>query len=307
MNYCIVGIGRHAKTRVIPSIINSKANLIATVSSQKNNFVVPNYKSLNCAIKNLPKNTIFYLCTPYFIRQKQIIFCLKNSFNVISEKPIFTELKYLNKSLFFLKHKKLFLYENLIYENTLAYQKLIKIYKNQKDKIIRINLNFLIPSFPKKTFRDRYKIDKNIVYDIGCYPISLLTKLNFNLNIFKLSFTRSKSNKNILIFNLFRKSLRIKIRIGLSSKYQNNVQFHEYKKKYLINYFFYGLSKRKTIKTKVNNQLVKKDIYNDKNSFNNLFAKDKKYYKSNMKNFDKYNDQNIRYLKKFLNLVNASN
>lgn len=307
MNYCIVGLGRHATRRVIPSILESKSKLIATVSTRNNNIQnVPNFKNLSIAFKKLPKNTIFYLCAPLSVRQKQIINCLKNSYNVISEKPIFIEIKYLNESLTYIKQKRLFLYEHLIYVNSIAYEKFLSLYQSKKNQIHKINLNFLIPSFPKNTFRDQYSLEENIIYDIGCYPISFLGNLKLNLNDYKLSFKRSNSNKKLLIFIFDNEFLKIKIKIGISKIYQNNLEVFYSKNKVLFNYFFYGLSQKKNQKFFFDNKLVKNKSYLDRNSFIFLFNQKASFFKNNKKCLQK-NYQSIVFLKKFLKLVNTSN
>lgn len=307
MNYCIVGLGRHATHRVIPSILESKSKLIATVSTRHNNIQnVPNFKNLSIAFKKLPQNTIFYLCTPLSVRQKQIINCLKNSYNVISEKPIFIEIKYLKKSLTYIKQNKLFLYEHLIYVNSIAYEKFLKFYQSKKNQISKIHLNFLIPSFPKNTFRDQYSIEENIIYDIGCYPISFLGKLKLNLNDYKLSFKRSKSNEKLLIFIFENEFLKIKIRIGISKIYQNNLEVFYSRNKVLFNYFFYGLSQKKSQKFFSDNKLINYKNYLDRNSFTFLFNQKADFFR-NIRRCSEKNFQSIIFLKKLLELVNTSN
>ena len=65
-NYCIVGIGNHAKSKLIPSIMKSGKKIVGIVSRTNKTSLrkYKRFKYIDKAIKNLPENTIFVLSTP---------------------------------------------------------------------------------------------------------------------------------------------------------------------------------------------------------------------------------------------------
>ena len=65
-NYCVVGIGNHAFSKLIPSIVKSGKKIIGIVSRSNNLYVrkYKRFKYLDQAINLLPKNTIFVVSTP---------------------------------------------------------------------------------------------------------------------------------------------------------------------------------------------------------------------------------------------------
>lgn len=309
MNFCIVGIGNHAVKRIIPSLLLSRGKLIATVSSKKNidNFNVKNFSNLKLALKNLNKDTVIYLCTPPAIRSNQIVFCLKNSFSVISEKPMIYSLNQYQQFIALLKeNKNLFLIENFMYLNSVTFKKFKKLYESSKKTISKININFKIPHFPENTYRDNYNINENIIFDIGCYPISLLANLNIpieSLNFVKKNYS---NKKKIFQFHTVYEDILININIGVGVKYQNNVNIIYKNKKLSFNYFFYGLKREKKVISYLKNKNKEYFLYNDIDAFKYLFEKNKSFF-MNKKDQSIFLSSNIyRCLSKLLLLVNGS-
>ena len=88
---CIVGLGSHAKNKIIPAIKLINSSQLAVVTSQKdfsdNNVRI--FENVNEAISNLEKDYIFYISTPpssHFEIAKNLMI---NKFNCLIEKPIF--------------------------------------------------------------------------------------------------------------------------------------------------------------------------------------------------------------------------
>ena len=74
--FCIVGYGRHAKTKLIPSILINKKNKIEVVSSKMLHLSkIKVHKNLNKALKEVKPSTIFIIATPpeaHFVQTEKI-------------------------------------------------------------------------------------------------------------------------------------------------------------------------------------------------------------------------------------------
>ena len=98
-----------------------------------------------------------------------------------------------------------------MYQHTKIFSKFIFFWNENINFIKNINISFLIPKFPVSTFRDNDLILETVLFDIGCYPISLLVDIgfsednlvisnySFNSNLVKLNITNIERNININI------------------------------------------------------------------------------------------------------------
>ena len=67
----------------------------------------------------------------------------------------------------------------------------------------------MIPSFPENTFRKYFSMTNNIIYDIACYPVSLI---NFIFNEYDLVYSlKSTKQNNIYYFRSYITNLKINL------------------------------------------------------------------------------------------------
>ena len=122
---CIVGVGKHSYINLIPLLKKMNFKIVGLVSRSPKlyNRHFKRYISLNLAIKQLPKDTIYLISTPprthYPILKKLLI----NNKNVLVEKPLVVNLYEV-----FQLHKlnlksKNFFYEMFMYKYTSCYKK----------------------------------------------------------------------------------------------------------------------------------------------------------------------------------------
>lgn len=266
---CIVGYGSHTQKTIIPSLCLKKEN-IAIVSKKKfDNFC--SFPNINIALKKLTKDYIFFISTPpknHYLISRLI---LLSGFNVIIEKPLCLKVNQLDKLINIAKKKKLFIFENMMY----FYSKQFKLFKQilSKGNIKEIDINFSIPKFNKNSFRTDNSLDSSILFDIGCYPFSLISYFNFNNNNYKISY--KAKNKKLVYVNIIFFSKKIKFRIILSifRKYKNYVKIKFLDNtSYRMDHFFYGKKIEKNIFI---NRLNKKKKFlkiKEENLFKKIFS-----------------------------------
>ncbi len=185
---CFIGYGNHVKKTIIPSLTINKKNIkIVTKKKISENFET--FTDIKTALKSLDKSYIFFNSTPPKEHYSTSKLILNSGFNIIVEKPICsTTLQY--KTLKKIADKKgLFLFENMMY----FFSKQFSIFKSKikyLSKIKKIEINFTIPKFSSNSFRTNFHIENSLLYDVGCYPISLISFLGIQPTKIKFNFKK---------------------------------------------------------------------------------------------------------------------
>ena len=265
---CIVGYGAHTKNTLIPSFkrINNKNLKIVSSKNFISKFQI--FTDLKIAFKSLNNDYFFYNSSPpenHYITSKSI---LLNGFNLIVEKPICINIFQLYKLIKLAKSKNLILIENMMYFHTKQFSKFNKIYFNNK-QYKSLNISFNIPSFSKNTFRSKNK-SSTLLYDVFCYPLSLLSYLNIKLLKYDLFYKYRNNYLSTIILNFNYKGAFINIEACFFKLYKNNVKITYNDNSYVdFDFFFYGKKKAKTIKFYQNKDLFYKNL-NDINTFSKI-------------------------------------
>ncbi len=286
--FCIVGLGKHAKLKLIPTILNIKKTLIVSVTrnSKKSINGIKNYKNTKTAIKTLSNDTNFIISTPpntHYPIAKEI---LKQNAKVFIEKPAFVSFVQYREITDLVKLHNSVLVELYAYKFSKIYKIFLKNFHYKKKFISELNINFLIPAIPKNTFRNSKKITNSSLFDIGCYPISLLIDIGFKLKNFNIIINNPlKVTKESMKIYFVENNIKINIHIGISKFYKNNIMFKTSKKEsFFYDYFFYGVAKEKKIIYKKGNKIIKKTYIHDHNSFEKIFIKKINFFQKNQKN-----------------------
>ncbi len=301
-NYCIVGYGSHAKNKIIPQLIKNKKKILGVVSSKKK-LPIKNFNNLDNAISYSNKNTVFIICSPPQFHSKQSKKILNSCLNAFIEKPIFTNIKDLKKNIDISKTNKVFFVENMMFEYSKLYKKFLKIFNNEKKTISNLEFVFTIPRYPKNTFRSKNYFYSTNLFDIGCYPVSILNKLfkKINLKIIDIKNIKNLNKELIFIENKNLKKIKILVKIGIDKKYENKIVLKCKKNKTYIFYpFFYGREGYRNIKI-LNKTKIKKNIFKEKNSFINMLNLSNNHYKKSQQK------RNTLMLKNLSSLENLNN
>jgi len=266
---CIVGFGSHIKNTIIPSL-NLKTKNIKIITKKKIN-IFETFPDIQVALKKLPKDYIFYNSTPPKFHYSTSKLILLSGFNTIVEKPLCLNISQFKKLNYIAKKKNLFLFENMMY----FYSKQFKFFKKLFDikKIKEVNINFFIPNFNKNSFRVSNNLNSSILYDMGCYPFSLISYFGIDNKSNKVLYKKKNKKLNFLEVTFLSKKIKFIIKVAIFKKYENYVKvifkdnsfFH-------LNHFFYGkkinklnyfLDSKKKIKIlKISEDNLFKSIFN---------------------------------------------
>ena len=83
------------------------------------------------------------------------------------------------------------------------YSQQFKVIKKEinKKNIDSIDIKFAIPTFNLNSFRTEANLKCSILYDMGCYPFSLLAYFKFDLKNFKIRYIVKK--KSLVFFEVY--------------------------------------------------------------------------------------------------------
>jgi hypothetical protein len=289
----LIGNGSHAKKRIIPSLDQKKINIDRIFSSKD---------SLSKILinKTKVKNLAYYICTPPQTHFKILNFLLLKNQNVIVEKPAVLKLNELKKiKIAISKNKKNIFIENLMYKHSRIFSKLKGYWNKNNQKISKIEINFLIPSFFKIGFRSKSKDRFIILHDIGIYPISLLNILGIKISKIKILNKITSNNKlKQLSIHLKSHELEIEINIGEKVKYNNSITLTQSNGlKVYFDKIFNGTKVDKEIII-VNGKNKKVSLIKDHDCFVKFFGLDVNYLLSLKKDNLKLLEDNILLLNK---------
>jgi hypothetical protein len=269
---CFVGYGSHVEKTLIPSLNLKKKNIKIITKKKINHFET--FLSTKKALESLSKDYIFFNSTPprfHYLLSKLI---LSSGFNLIVEKPMCLKSQQVEKLYNLAKKNNVFVFENMMYFYSEQF-KLIKIAlikAIKKKNIESIDIKFTIPSFSLNSFRTAININSSILYDMGCYPFSLLSYFNFDFKSFKIRYKFKK--KHLIFFEVIFYSKKIKFNITCSvfQKYHNFLKIN-YKNFTCrqFNYVFYGKKIRKE-NYYYNRDAKKITSFNEKNVFQKIFS-----------------------------------
>lgn len=265
---CIIGYGSHVRKTILPSLVLHAKNIKIITKKTINNFdTFPNIQS---ALKELPKNYIFFNSTPpkcHYFTSKLI---LTSGFNIIVEKPLCMNVNQLNRLYVIAKKKRLFIFENMMYYYSSQFTLLKKILK--KKNIKKIDINFSVPRVKKKSFRNKNNLESSILFDMGCYPFSLLSYFGFNNDNYKVLYKKKNNRLSEVNISFLYKKIKFCIIIAIYKSYKNYIQiFLQNNIIYRLNHFFYGKKIQKINYLQNPNKKIKFFKIKEKNLFTNIF------------------------------------
>ena len=267
---CIVGYGSHVEKTIIPSLSIKKKNIkiISSKPAIKNFEIYPNIKT---ALKKIDKRYVIFNATPPNLHFKTSKLILNMGFNLIIEKPICLNVKQLSKLKMLSNKQGLFIFENMMYFYSDQFL-IFKKYILNKSKIDTIKLNFCLPNFNKDSFRSNTNLNSSLLYDVGCYPFSLISYLGFEMKDFNINHRFKNKILNYLNIDFYSKKIKFFVKIGFFRKYENFVEIvYSDKTKVRFNYFFYGKKIKKKNEIILSNMKKKTFIVNENNAFKKIF------------------------------------
>ncbi len=273
--YCVVGIGGHARNKLIPAILANNQKVVGLVSTKAREFLPfePVFANLDSALEELPHDTIFVISTPPAMHFEQVQRVLLDGRDVVVEKPAFVSANDSSKIYAICQEKGNIVVEGMMHRHTMLYKRLAEYWFNNRNRIVSIDAVFLIPEMPSDTFRHNSEITSSCLFDMGCYAISLLSDLSLPLDSLRISHISNFSiNSEVITIIGMVDDVKISIRIGLSDNYRNVVELRTSDNETAHFWpFFYGRPGFRHVSFTSNGK-VYNELIEEGNAFQAMFA-----------------------------------
>ena len=199
----------------------------------------------------------------------QIMKSLALSFDVLVEKP-FVSVEDAQAAMDLAKKKGAF-WLKLSCLNILDYGRAIEYWNKNKLSIKKIKLEYSIPELPPHTFRDDKEIINSILFDIGCYGLTLLFDFGLSLKHLKLKDLDFKGGELLRLKLSSDQNPNVELIFSIVDKYKNYLKFEKGKNEVVsFEPFFYGRKGQRKIVYSNNHKIFDETITFEGNSFCNM-------------------------------------
>jgi predicted dehydrogenase len=271
--FCVVGLGNHARTKLIPALTANRQQIVGVVTKQSYSEA-PNFRHLEEALSIVCPGTVFVISTPPTMHFDQALLVTKAGFDLIIEKPAFTTERDALKVIAESTHRGTVLVEGFMHRYTELYRRMMAWFRSEQSSIFAVEATFVVPVMPKGTFRHNGFIPSSSLYDVGCYVLSLFADLGLpldNLEMKQVLFP-GDSDREILHLEGMLGEVSANARIGVDATYTNMVSFRTNNGAIMtFSPFFYGRSGEKMILRQYQTARIE-EIVDDHNAFEELFA-----------------------------------
>jgi predicted dehydrogenase len=266
--FCIVGIGGHARSKLIPALRANGQQIAGLVSGQPPDALPcgPVFATLEEALAALPGDTAFVIATPPALHFEQAAMAIAAKRDAIVEKPAFVTERDAREIARRCEAAGLVLVEAFMHRHTLLFARLLAFWEAKRERIRALAIAFVVPSLPAGTFRQAGTIESSSLYDIGCYGLSLLADLNLPLDGLHLA----RGGEAIDLAGRL-DGIDVTLRIGVAASYQNSVELRTDDGTVTqFSPFFYGRPGDKRIETRTEGT-AGQEIFADVNAFEAMF------------------------------------
>ena len=274
--FCLVGLGAHARTKLIPALEANGQEIVGVVSSQATGALDGRrvYGTLETALEMLADDTAFLVATPPAAHFAQVRAIVRAGSDVFVEKPAFVAGRDARQIARLSLSGASVVAEGFMHRHTRLYARLLRFWRSRRSQIARLEIGFLITQAPAGTFRQEDQIASSSVFDIGCYAISLLADLGLDLEpleVAEVAFPGVVDKERVHLTGLL-DEVEVRVAIGMGSHYANFVSI-VLKSGESLRYepFFYGRKVPKSITT-VSGGGERVEILNDDNAFETMLG-----------------------------------
>jgi predicted dehydrogenase len=264
--FCVVGIGGHARTKLIPAIKANGQTIAGLVSRQSPEELpeAPIFTTLDKALAALSKDTAIVIASPPSQHYSQVNAAIDAGFDVIVEKPAFVTAADVRAIQAKCKANGTVLVEAFMQRHTLLYRKLLCFCSEHE--INALDVDFVIPAMPSNTFRSESELNSSSLYDIGCYILALLSDLGLGVDALHITGVQAAGTMAEAVdLEGILDGVAVTARIGVGHEYRNvaTVGLADGSR---INFYpiFYGRAGTKTIGS---------ETLEDYNAFEEMFAR----------------------------------
>jgi hypothetical protein len=273
---CVVGLGHHARTKLIPALVANGQEIAGLVTGRPRDGLpaAQIFNRLDGALSALAPDTAFVIATPPTMHYEQCMAVIETGHDVFIEKPAFVTEREAVAATAAATQRGSVLVEAFMHRHTELYRRLMRCWRDNRSSIEAIDITFVIPDMPAGTFRQDASLGCSSLYDVGCYALSLLADLDLPLQGIEITGVDSAGD-------LAKESVRLagttggvaaSVRIGVDASYANIVSLQmKDGKTATFSPFFYGRAGQKTVSHR-SAPANANEAFHDENAFETMFA-----------------------------------
>lgn len=184
--FCVVGVGGHARTKLIPAIEANGQQLVGLVSGQPPESLpdAPVFARIEDALAALPADTAFVIASPPTAHFDQALPILDAGRDLIVEKPPFVTEREATAAVEAAARSGSLLIDGFMNRHTLTHRHFVQACRAGMPA--EINCAFTIPEAPADSFRSDTAIGSSNLYDIGSYLLAALLDIGLKLDALAL-------------------------------------------------------------------------------------------------------------------------
>ena len=281
--FCVVGVGGHARNRLIPAIQANDQTLAGVVSRKERSALpdVPVFASVDQALLALPEDTVFVLATPPAAHFEQALAILGAGRDVFVEKPAFVTVAEARQAARMATRSGALLIEGFMNRHTLAHRRYLADWAVSPP--VAVDCLFTIPEAPAGTFRSEASLGSSNLYDIGAYCLAALLDVGLPLDRLMLAQVDNAGlpDRERLHFAGELGGVRVQGLTGVDAGYVNSMTLTRSDGTTLrYEPFFYGRPGPRHITTTVEGGQHKTDVFEDVNAFETILATPRAQWRS---------------------------
>ena len=225
--FCLVGLGHHARTKLLPALA-ANGQLVAGLVTRGDPQGLPDapiFPDIETALGELPSRTVFVIATPPALHFAQTLPIIRAGRDVIVEKPAFASRNETMEVAEEAARSGSVLAEAFMHRHTRLYSELVDAFRSEAP-ITGLSAEFLVPEMPTSgTFRGAADIACSSLYDMGCYPLSLLSDLGLPIDELAITHVDHPGDPGREALRLAGQAagIDVEISIGVGAAYTNKV------------------------------------------------------------------------------------
>ena len=270
--FCVVGLGGHARTKLIPAIAANGQSLVGVVSSKAGDGSVPVFATVEQAAAALPDDTVFVIASPPGAHFGQAMAALEQGRDVVVEKPAFVTAAEAGAAAALAERSGAVLVEGFMNRHTQTHRHFLAEWRD--DPPCAVDCAFTIPAAPADTFRSDAAIPSSNLYDIASYFLSALIDAGVSLDALSLEQVDQAGRPDFERLHLRGVSRGVDLRglIGVDAEYANTMRLTRADGS-SVSYrpFFYGRPAERSI-VRTRDGVERETLVADDNAFEAMFA-----------------------------------
>ncbi|MBX9574777.1 MAG: Gfo/Idh/MocA family oxidoreductase [Caulobacteraceae bacterium] len=171
--FCVVGVGGHARTKLIPALRANGQELAGVVSRRPDAAEgAPLFATVAEAVSALPEATAFLIASPPTAHFDQALTALEAGRDVIVEKPAFVTESQARRAVAAAEASGALLIEGFMNRETTTHRLFLEEWTREAPT--RVVSTFTLPAVPADTFRADPAVGASNLYDVTSYVLGAL-------------------------------------------------------------------------------------------------------------------------------------